>query len=456
MFATFGMEEGKMLFGHHEASDFGSTVSIMESFARGNNFPTQFPHFTGDRMRYHFLFYFQAGNLQYLGLSPAFGNNILSILSLVAMLILVMTLGAVVFGSRVAGRIGAALFFFHGSLAYMPYVASIGSVWGVVSKLLEVDLLPTGFPYRGETWGIWTQIVFVNQRHLASSIGLFLLVLVFLFIRYRVAEDRARALRISIDLKREEEANKIVESTESENTSAEEPNALADIEPDGEVGLVNDAADSEVLKPAEGSETPIESETGTAGLISDPPESLDHEIPVPAEGSASVADNEPDDAVAPIDDPHVSHDNEIPASTDEQIFAEEGETEKEVASTSYQDRGPYFDAGEAGDISEVEKQVEEIKPRKTFGDWLSEGMVGVIPFVFCGILLGLMPMWNGAVFTAAFAVLAMLFLLFPLRRQMVLMGIAAGLVALPQVYFLDWRHGRSGLLASSLGIYSRP
>src|SRR5436190_20386285 len=118
MFTTFGMKDGNMLIGIHQSSDYGSTLSIMQSFARGHNFPTEFPHFSGERIRYHFLFYFQAGNLEYLGFSPAFANNILSVFSMGAMLALVMTLGSLVFGSRVVGRVAAALFFFFGTLSF--------------------------------------------------------------------------------------------------------------------------------------------------------------------------------------------------------------------------------------------------------------------------------------------------------------------------------------------------
>jgi DNA-binding beta-propeller fold protein YncE len=79
---------------------------------------------------------------------------------------------------------------------------------------------------------------------------------------------------------------------------------------------------------------------------------------------------------------------------------------------------------------------EIIKPRKSAGQWLGEGTEGITSFVFAGILLGLMPMWNGAIFVAAFAVLALLFVLFPQRRQMVALAIATAILALPQVIYL--------------------
>ncbi|MEJ7699208.1 MAG: hypothetical protein WKF71_06120 [Pyrinomonadaceae bacterium] len=188
MFSTFNMSGGKVQIANHQWSDFGSTVSIMQSFAVGHNFPTEYPHFSGDRIRYHFLFYFQAGNLEYLGLNPALSNNILSILSLVSMLILVMTLGVVLFRSRAVGRIGAALFFFHGSLSFIPFLISQGSIGNALNAALTArDFLPSVFPYRGELWGVWSQVVFINQRHLATSVGLLLLVLIFLITRYRTA-----------------------------------------------------------------------------------------------------------------------------------------------------------------------------------------------------------------------------------------------------------------------------
>ena len=43
-------------------------------------------------------------------------------------------------------------------------------------------------------WGTWSQVTYLNQRHFASAIGILLLVLVFLVIRYRaVAAKRAEA-----------------------------------------------------------------------------------------------------------------------------------------------------------------------------------------------------------------------------------------------------------------------
>ena len=282
MFATLSSSGGKILIANNEYSDFGPNTAIIQSFGVGHNFPTEYPHFSGDRIRYHFLFYFLAGNLEFLGFDPAWGLNLLSILSLVSMLILVMMLGEVLFESRVVGRIGAVLFFFFGSLSYIPFFRKQVSLSAALHDIFtRHDFLPSIFPYRGEYWGVWTQVTYANQRHFAMAIAVLLLVLIFLLIRYRA-----------------------------------------------------------VL---------------TAPALST----------VPTE----------------------------PALTKPDV----------------------------------------VSSRPAFS-WPG--------FVFSGVLLGLLPMWNSAVFIAAAAVLGLLFVLFPLRPQMLALAAPAALIALPQMLYLSTGSGR--------------
>src|SRR6185369_1418923 len=97
--------------------------------------------------------------------------------------------------SRAVGRLGSLLFFFFGSLSYVPFLQKQGSVRVAIQAIKnQRDYLQTIFPYRGEAWGTWSQVTYLNQRHFASAIGILLLVLVFLVIRYRaVAAKRAEA-----------------------------------------------------------------------------------------------------------------------------------------------------------------------------------------------------------------------------------------------------------------------
>jgi len=192
MFATFKVSGGLLQIGFHEYSDFSAIVATIQSFAEGANFPTQSPIFAGDRIRSYFLFYFLAGDLGYLGLNPALSLNILSVLSTTAMLGLVMTLGRVLVDSKAAGRIGAVLFFFLGSLSFMPFLSSQTSMSGLIDKLTAMTaFLNSGLGHRGEDWGIWSQNVFLTQRNLAGSIGILLIVLIVVITRYRQKEQIA-------------------------------------------------------------------------------------------------------------------------------------------------------------------------------------------------------------------------------------------------------------------------
>ncbi len=180
MIWTYHYDQGTLWIAGALWSDFGPTSAISQSFALGHNFPTEYPHFAGEPIRYHFLYYFQVGNLTYLGLDPASANNVLSIASVVSLLVVVAALGERLFGSRLIGWIGAGLFFFHGALSFIPYLGSFPSVIDGIASLPGLDhFLSSGFPYRGEEWGIWAQDAYLNQRHLPSAIGILLVIVLF-------------------------------------------------------------------------------------------------------------------------------------------------------------------------------------------------------------------------------------------------------------------------------------
>jgi len=324
MFASFNSKGGKLQIANPEYSDFGPNTALMQSFAVGHNFPTEYPHFSGDRIRYHFLFYFQAGNLEFLGLDPAWSLNLLSIATLVAMLVVAMTLGEALFNSRAVGRLGSLLFFFFGSLSYVPFLHKQGSVRAAIQVIKnQREYLPTIFPYRGELWGTWSQVTYLNQRHFASAIGILLLVLVFLVIRYGTFRPKQVRTQSPVD------------------AVAPEANASPELGP---------IMAPENLKRVE---TLSQPQVEVASLL------------VPTE------------------------------------------TQRQPVLTS-------------------------------------ESFVATLPgFIFSGVLLGLLPMWNSAVFIAAAAVLGVLFVLCPLRRQMLVLAVTAGLIALPQMLYLSTGSGRA-------------
>ena len=207
MFATLSFKNGQFQIAFKAWTDFGANVSVTQSFALGRNFPPEHPFFPGEFIRYHFLFWFQTGNLEFLGLNPVWSINILSILSLLALLVLIMTFGEVLFNSRVVGRIGALLFFFSSSLSYLPFLRSQTSIRGALNSIRgATEFLASGYPFRGETWGVLSANVFAYQRHLISGIGLLFVALIFAVERYRHMvrreEEEPQRQRCSIDKQR--------------------------------------------------------------------------------------------------------------------------------------------------------------------------------------------------------------------------------------------------------------
>jgi hypothetical protein len=191
MFATLNFKNSQFQIAFKAWTDFGANVSVTQSFALGRNFPPEHPFFPGELIRYHFLFWFQTGNLEFLGLNPVWSINSLSILSLLALLILIMTFGEVLFNSRVVGRIGALLFFFSSALSYLPFLRSQTSIGGALNSIRRAtEFLASGYPFRGETWGVLSANVFAYQRHLISGIGLLFVALIFAVERYRTSWHR--------------------------------------------------------------------------------------------------------------------------------------------------------------------------------------------------------------------------------------------------------------------------
>jgi len=400
MFASFNTKGGTLQIANAQYSDFGPNTALIQSFAVGHNFPTEYPHFSGDRIRYHFLFYFQAGNLEFLGLNPAWSLNLLSITTIVAMLVILMTLGEVLFNSRAVGRLGSLLFFFFGSLSYAPFLQKQASVRAAIEAIIHHgDYLQTIFPYRGEAWGTWSQVTYLNQRHFAFAIGILLLVLVFLVIRYRAVAPKAKLHRFRTPL----------------------VNLIRLFAGRGRPGSIDAYQNVETVPPQNVSI----SETGSSDAIT-------------AERNAM-----PETATNTV-------------SEDASLREAVPESQKQTAAVSEAEDASHSEAATAVTAEAKQENVDASEPQAEMPTVAAvtepsqetritrEPFVATLPpFIFSGVLLGLLPMFNSAVFITAAAVLGVLFLLFSLRGQMLVLAITAGVIALPQMLYLGTGSGRA-------------
>lgn len=181
---SFHVSGNNICAGYSVFSDLSPHTALISSFAHGANFPTEYPHFPGDGIRYHFLFYFLCGNLNLLGLRIDNALNIPSIIMMVCCFILLGVLAVLLSGRRAAFFLSPVLVLFRSSYAIVSQIRSLASVQGATfSSVLNGIFTNKAWigttPY--DNWGLWAINVYANQRHLLMGVAL-LLILVILFL----------------------------------------------------------------------------------------------------------------------------------------------------------------------------------------------------------------------------------------------------------------------------------
>lgn len=179
MFYVFYIHDGILYSGFTVYGDYAPHTAMIRSFSAGNNFPTQYPHFGGEDVKYHFMFQFLVGNLEFLGMRLDIAYNFVSVLSLLGFL---MVLGQITqrIGGGFAGNIWTVvLFFFRSGITFFRFIwehLQSGDLW-------EALCTNTGFLgyTTNENWGLWNFNVYLNQRHLAFGL-LIMAVSIWIFI----------------------------------------------------------------------------------------------------------------------------------------------------------------------------------------------------------------------------------------------------------------------------------
>jgi hypothetical protein len=187
---TFFRRGGDIALGVSAFSDLVTHVSMIRSFSLGCNFPTEYVYFADGTVRYHFMFQFLAGNLEFLGLPLHLAFNIPSVLSFVSMVMLLFGLTIAFCGSRLAAAIACVLAFFRSSFAFFTFARGAASFTDLLHRIVAVNRHIGATPH--EDWGLWNQNVFVNQRHLPFSIALLLFALILMLPLFAEMMDRLR------------------------------------------------------------------------------------------------------------------------------------------------------------------------------------------------------------------------------------------------------------------------
>lgn len=187
MWSTFYVKAGQLHIGVSVFSDFSPHIGMMRSFSYGNNFPTSYSHFAGEDIKYHFMFQFLAGNLEFLGMRIDYALNIPSILSLISSFMLLYVLALKITGRVLSGILALLFFAFRSGKALLLYLSRIHKGESVLKTLRDNINFIGDTPH--EDWGLWNLNVYCNQRHLAFGLAvMFFVIIMFLPHLYEMFE----------------------------------------------------------------------------------------------------------------------------------------------------------------------------------------------------------------------------------------------------------------------------
>ena len=188
MWLTFFIQGSKLYVGVSVFSDFSPHIGMIRSFSYGNNFPTAYSHYAGEDIKYHFMFQFLAGNLEYLGMRLDYAFNIPSMLSFISAFFVLYVLAVKITGNYSAGLLSCLFFAFRSSRTLFTYLSKLPEGTNILKALADNTSFLSDTPH--EDWGLWNLNVYCNQRHLAFGLTvMFLVILLFIPRVFQMFED---------------------------------------------------------------------------------------------------------------------------------------------------------------------------------------------------------------------------------------------------------------------------
>ena len=185
MFYTYRIDRSYLLNGYSTFSDLSPHTAMVSSFGKGFNFPSEYMHFSGDGIKYHFMFYFLAGILEYLGFPIDYALNVPSIITMVCAMVLLGLLASLLSGRRLAFALSPVLVFLRSSLNVFIHIRDLLAEGHTPATALTEIMSDSSWygttPY--DEWGVWAINVYPNQRHLMLGISV-VLICVILFIPF--------------------------------------------------------------------------------------------------------------------------------------------------------------------------------------------------------------------------------------------------------------------------------
>lgn len=181
MWHTFDYKDGQILIAGKVWSDFAANIPLIRSFSWGKNWPPEYPLFPGEPIKYHFLFYFLVGMLEKIGLPISWALNLPSIFGFFSLLVIIYLLAKLIFEKKSVALLSVIFFLFNSSLSFLEFFHQHPLNWETPKKIFTNRAFPSFGPYDGKVISaFWSLNIYTNQRHLAASYFLVLLLVYFL------------------------------------------------------------------------------------------------------------------------------------------------------------------------------------------------------------------------------------------------------------------------------------
>ncbi|MCR4586607.1 MAG: hypothetical protein K5686_12900 [Lachnospiraceae bacterium] len=175
-YRTFHIADDELKVGLSVFSDFATHIGMERSFSLGNNFPTAYSHYAGSDIRYHFMYQFMMGNLEFLGLRIDHAFNLPSFLGMMSLCMLLYVYACKLSGKRSVGVPAVVFLLFRSSPSFFKWLAGLKPG----ENFLEIlkDRREFWSYTDKENWGLWNLKVYMNQRHLAMAMAFVLVLLI--------------------------------------------------------------------------------------------------------------------------------------------------------------------------------------------------------------------------------------------------------------------------------------
>ncbi|MGD9129722.1 MAG: hypothetical protein PVJ09_04515 [Candidatus Woesebacteria bacterium] len=175
---TFKYKNNQFVLAAKVWSDFAAHIPLIRSFSLGNNLPPEYPTFPGEAIRYHFLFYYLVALLEKLGLNIALALNLLSALGMTFLLWMIYKTTVLFFKTKKAGLLSIILFIFNGSLSFLFFIKNKKMNLSLIKQIINLENFISFGPWDDKIIAaFWNLNIYTNQRHLALSFALALILI---------------------------------------------------------------------------------------------------------------------------------------------------------------------------------------------------------------------------------------------------------------------------------------